>query len=43
MGSGSIDVKNMITHRFTLEEAKEAFDFVADYRDGVMKAVIDFD
>jgi len=39
--SGRINTKNMITHRFPLEKIKEAFDFVADYRDGVMKAVID--
>ncbi len=29
-----------ITHRFPLERAKEAFDLVADYRDGVIKAMI---
>ena len=41
MESGRVDAKNMITHRFPFEKTKEAFDFVADYRDGVMKAVID--
>jgi L-iditol 2-dehydrogenase len=42
MESGQIDVKNMITHRFRFENTKEAFDLVAEYRDGVMKAMIDF-
>ncbi len=42
MGSGEINVSNMVTHRFPLEKAKEAYDLVAGYRDGVMKAMIDF-
>lgn len=37
-----IDVSRMVTHRFHFSKAKEAFDLVADYRDGVMKAMIDF-
>jgi threonine dehydrogenase-like Zn-dependent dehydrogenase len=41
MESGRVDAKNMITHRFPFEKTKEAFDFVADYRDGVMKAMVD--
>ncbi len=41
MQSGKIDVSNMVTHHFQLSQAKEAFDLVADYRDGVMKAMID--
>jgi threonine dehydrogenase-like Zn-dependent dehydrogenase len=32
----------MITHRFPFGKTKEAFDLVADYRDGVMKTMIDF-
>jgi L-iditol 2-dehydrogenase len=43
MRNGAIDVSNMVTHRFPLAQAKEAFNLVADYRDGVMKAMIDFD
>ena len=31
---------HFVTHRFKLEQAKEAFDLVADYRDGVVKAMI---
>jgi L-iditol 2-dehydrogenase len=42
MKDGSITIDNMITHRFPFERTKEAFDLVADYRDGVMKAMIDF-
>jgi threonine dehydrogenase-like Zn-dependent dehydrogenase len=42
MESGRIDVGNMITHRFPMARAKEAFDLVAAYGDGVMKAMIDF-
>ena len=42
MKSGEIDVSNMITHRFPFERTKEAFDLVAAYGDGVMKAMIDF-
>jgi L-iditol 2-dehydrogenase len=42
MKSGAIDVRNMATHRFPFNRTKEAFDLVADYRDGVMKAMIDF-
>jgi L-iditol 2-dehydrogenase len=43
MIAGKIDVSNMITHRFPFEKAKEAFDLVAGYSDGVMKAVIDIE
>jgi L-iditol 2-dehydrogenase len=40
--NGSITIENMVTHRFPFEKTKEAFELVADYRDGVMKAMIDF-
>lgn len=42
MKNRSITIDNMVTHRFPFEKTKEAFDLVADYRDGVMKAMIDF-
>jgi L-iditol 2-dehydrogenase len=42
MNDGSINIKNMVTHRFPFVRTKEAFDLVADYKDGVMKAMIDF-
>jgi len=31
----------MATHRFKLEQAKDAFELVADYKDGVIKAMIE--
>jgi len=42
MHTGQIDVGNMVTHRFPFSQTKEAFDLVASYRDGVMKAMIDY-
>lgn len=42
MRRGDISISGMITHRFPFENTKEAFDLVAGYTDGVMKAVIDF-
>jgi len=39
--SGDNSVDFMITHRFGLEETKKAFDLVAVYGDGVIKAMID--
>jgi len=42
MRNGKIDVSNMVTHRFPFSGTKEAFDLVAGYEDGVMKAMIDF-
>jgi threonine dehydrogenase-like Zn-dependent dehydrogenase len=41
IGRGELDPRFMITHRFPLERAKEAFDMVADLKDGVIKAMID--
>lgn len=42
MHSGRIDISNMITHRFEFDRTQEAFNLVAAYGDGVMKAMIDF-
>ena len=42
MKNGQISVENMVTHRFPFKNTKEAFDLVAAYKDGVMKAMIDF-
>lgn len=42
MSHGKIDVSRMVTHRFPFAATKEAFDLVASYGDGVMKAMIDF-
>jgi L-iditol 2-dehydrogenase len=35
-----VDMDAMATHHFSLEETPQAFDLVAHYRDGVMKAMI---
>jgi L-iditol 2-dehydrogenase len=42
MKNGTISIDNMVTHRFPFNRTKEAFDLVAGYHDGVMKAMIDF-
>lgn len=39
---GLTPVDNMITHRFPFERTQDAFELVADYSDGVMKAMIEF-
>jgi L-iditol 2-dehydrogenase len=43
MKSGKIKTEPMVTHRFPFTKTKEAFDLVAGYSDGVMKAMVDFD
>lgn len=40
VASGDVDVNFLVTHRFGLERAKDAFELVAGYRDGVVKAMI---
>lgn len=40
IASGEIDVKPLMTHRFDLVDTKRAFEMVASYRDGVVKALI---
>lgn len=37
---GSIDVMPLVTHHFPLTQAKQAFDMVAEYADGVIKAIV---
>ena len=37
-----IDVSKMVTHRFNFKATPEAFELVSGYKDGVMKAMIDF-
>jgi len=43
MEQGEVSVEAMATHRFSFEDSKKAFDLVAGYKDGVMKAMIDFE
>lgn len=37
---GAVNVDPLVTHHFSLEESQAAFDLVAGYRDGVVKAII---
>jgi threonine dehydrogenase-like Zn-dependent dehydrogenase len=41
--SGHIIMDAMASHHFSLEEIQNAFDLVASYQDGVMKAMISID
>ena len=41
LADGHINTGPLLTHRFGLGQIREAFDLVAEYRDGVIKAVID--
>jgi L-iditol 2-dehydrogenase len=38
-----INIDSLVTHHFSLEEIDRAFDLVANYQDGVMKAMITVD
>ena len=38
--SEMVDLNGLITHRFSLEQAGQAFDLVAGYADGVIKAAV---
>ncbi|MGQ9626550.1 MAG: NAD(P)-dependent alcohol dehydrogenase [Anaerolineae bacterium] len=38
---GMVDVRSLITHRFPLERTAEAMELVHNYRDGVIKALIE--
>ncbi len=40
LASGKINMDQLATHHFTLSETPAAFDTVANYRDGVIKAMI---
>jgi len=41
MAVGKINADFMITHRFEFQQTQTAFDMVAEYRDGVVKALIE--
>ena len=41
VASGKVDVDKLVTHHFPLAETQSAFDTVANYRDNVVKAMID--
>jgi threonine dehydrogenase-like Zn-dependent dehydrogenase len=38
--SGKAHVDFMVTHRFQLEQVQDAFELVASYQEGVVKAMI---
>jgi threonine dehydrogenase-like Zn-dependent dehydrogenase len=40
IAAGKVNVDALVTHNFTIDQAQEAFELVADYRDGVVKAMI---
>ena len=40
IASGAINIDPLVTHHFSIDQAKEAFDLVDGYRDGVVKAII---
>jgi alcohol dehydrogenase len=40
VGSGRIDLKPLVTHRFKLDQIKEAYDLLAHQRGGVLKVAI---
>jgi len=40
ISSGSIDIKQILTHEFEFDKTKEAFDYVIAHQDEVVKAVI---
>ena len=42
ISTGKIKPEKMMTHTFTFDQVAEAFDIVAGYKDGVMKAMINF-
>jgi L-iditol 2-dehydrogenase len=40
VASGRASIDSFATHRFKIEQANEAYEIVADYKDGVVKAMI---
>jgi L-iditol 2-dehydrogenase len=39
--TGRIKPDFMVTHRFSLDQVAKAFELLADYRDGIIKAIVD--
>jgi threonine dehydrogenase-like Zn-dependent dehydrogenase len=40
VGSGAIDLRPLVTHRFKLDQIEEAYDLFGHQRDGVLKVAI---
>jgi threonine dehydrogenase-like Zn-dependent dehydrogenase len=38
--SGRVNLQSLVTHRFGLDEIEEAYDLIANQRDGVLKVAI---
>jgi L-iditol 2-dehydrogenase len=43
LGNKQINMDGFITHKFDINNIQEGFELVGDYRDGVIKAVVEFD
>jgi threonine dehydrogenase-like Zn-dependent dehydrogenase len=43
IAQGRLDVMPLVTHRFSLQQAQEAFETFADRRDGAIKVLIEFE
>lgn len=41
VAEGKVNVDFMLTHRFAFEQTPSAFELAAQYRDGVIKAIIE--
>jgi len=42
MGKSNLPFSHLVTHRFALKDVEDALNLVAEYKDGVIKAVINF-
>ena len=42
VSSGRANIDHMVTHHFRMDDSEKAFNMVADYKDGVVKAMIEF-
>ena len=40
LADGHVNLDSLVTHEFPLDETQKAFETVADYRDGVIKAMV---
>jgi alcohol dehydrogenase len=40
LASGRLDLRPLVTHRFTLDQIQDAYDLFANQRDGVLKVAI---
>ena len=43
VAAGEVDLDVLVTHEFDFDQAQEAYDLVAEYRDGVVKGMIHLD